>query len=252
MKNKKKLMEFLDNYQESYISIEDLSNLVGIKNREIEEYLSEYKNYSKDKALSYFRVVYKYYTKSGELIDDKKINSMFFTEKKKFKAVPVGLRNLYSYSKERKADLDFNKIKGQKHFRGEIDESDIGGLYTSEWMISNFTKVPYNSELKELLEFFPEDYKIEFNAKTKEFVVYCSRYKKEKFKDENLFVATVECLKNIAKKQNYYLIQLKSSGDKYIQTYSNAFYLEKDAEDYLKNNFKNGRTEKFFVKKVSF
>jgi hypothetical protein len=230
-----RLIEFLKLFDDKAIEVGQLANQLNIENQILLDFLSDYKNYKDIKVFEYFYIKRKYYVDG---VEDDSTHSHLNKQ-----AISVAIRfvNRYFVEDSRKADLMFYKLKGLNYVKGSVDNSDIGGLYTSAYVdsLSSYSEVPVLDNLEEVFDFLQKDIKVEYDYVNKFFtssVNDCIVYSSE------LKVCLVKLLSNFLKNRTYYLVQLEEVDEEgvlhFVKTMSNVFYTEEEAKLWkIKQNF---------------
>lgn len=243
-----KLTEFLKTFEKTTITVDELAKELSLNKEELVVFLSEYKNYSEIEVFEWFYIKKKYYVNG---VED---SSSFAHLNKQAKAVAVLLSNRYYVGNERKADLRFYKLKGLDFVKGSVDNSDIGGLYTSAYVdsICHYSEVPEINKLEELFKFLPEDVNVSYSSGENE---YTLSIKELNVKSKSIKVGLVDLIECFLKNKEHYLVQLEEVDEENVvsfrTTVSNVFYTEEAAKEWLdKQAFEESEFSKYKILKL--
>jgi hypothetical protein len=230
-----RLIEFLKLFDDQSIEVEDLAKQLNIENQGLQDFLSEYKNYKDIDVFEYFYIKRKYF------VDGVEDDSTYAHLNKQAVSVAIRLVNRYFIEDSRKADLMFYKLKGLNYVKGSVDNSDIGGLYTSAYVdsLSCYSEVPVLDNLEEVFEFLQKDIKVEYDSVNKFFTASIGECV---VSSSELKVCVVKLISNFLKNRTYYLVQLEEVDEdgvvNFVKTMSNVFYTEEEAKAWKsKQNF---------------
>lgn len=221
----KKIDKFLKNFEEKSISIKELSEKISVHQNDLEDLLSDYKKYSKSKELKYFYITNDYY------INGVKSSGRFAYLNKSAVAKPTSIKNLYFKDEKTKGNIYLTGIlKGEKVYKGNVDKSDIGGLFSSVFTIhgeygseiEDYSKYP----LEKLCDFFPLE--IFTICKSKENVNVKIEERGISSTANSFFYAFIDCIKKLSKVEDFYITQIREiyegNTEKYPFAYSPIFY----------------------------
>lgn len=243
-----KLTEFLTTFEKSTITVDELSKELSLNKEELVNFLSDYKNYSEIEVFEWFYIKKKYYING---VED---SSSFAHLNKQARAVAVLLNNRYYVSDERKADLRFYRLKGLDFIKGSVDNSDIGGLYTSAYVdsICQYSEVPEITKLEDLFKFLPEDISVNYSSSQNEYTLSIKDFT---VTSKSIKIGLVDLIENFLKNKEHYLVQLEENDEDNVisfkTTLSNVFYTESAARDWIREQkFEESDFSKYKILKV--
>lgn len=249
----KKIDKFLKNFEDKSISIKDLSEKISVSQDDLERLFSDYKQYQKSKEIQNFIIKNEYY------INGEKSSDRFAYLNKSAVAKPISLQNLYFKNETTKGNIYLNEIlKGEKVYKGNVDKSDIGGLFSSVFTIHGEygEEIEYYSKysLEDLCDLFPEE--IFTICKSKQTVNVTIENRDISCESNSFFNAFIGCIKKLSNIETFYITQIRGIYDgkvaKHPFTYSPVFYTieslnywneqNKEYKDPKKINKKNIKT----------
>lgn len=229
---KEKLINFLRNFEERHITVIDLATQLSVKVEDLEKTLLDLSDIPE---LDWFYLKCHYYQDGIKLSDSVSSWSLRDAERK-----PMVLVNRYYKDKNLAANIYLNQVLlGEKVYKGLVDESDIGGLYTNCYTlygeygsrINDYLSYP----LEGLLSLFKEDFVIS-NKGSELSVSIPSRNLSHS--SDSFFESFIEVIKGLSQKEEFHVVQVRESfegeeGDAF--DYSPVFYSKQEAEEWIKN-----------------
>lgn len=231
---------FLKEFKGRSITAKELLHVMNVNEGNLADALNDLRKENCE-VLSWFYIEKEYY------LNGKKLEGSFNHLNKKAVSLPLKFHNRYYMNPSTAGNIFLNElIHGEKVFKGQVDESDIGGLYSSAYTIhGEFGKRIHdfsNQPLEILLSIVPEEFMI-INNKNGVTVGIPSRDIKST--KPTFIEAFCECIKFLSMKETFIIAKLfdsladdEADDEEYFHPYdySPVFYTVKEAESWCENN----------------
>jgi uncharacterized protein (UPF0335 family) len=223
---------FLRSFEGKSISIENLSQELKLSNKEVKEFFTDSSKYYESKE------IHNFYIKRNDNSKDRR--------------EPLALFNRYYKSDLTKGDIYLTELlTGQEVFKGSVDYSDIGGLYSSVFTV----KGDYGNEIERYSRYSIESLfclfeNESFVIENKAGGITVSIPKRNiSCSTESFFISFVNCIKELEKCEEFYVIQYIEGDDEYAYDNSKLFYSKESALDFL-NDLKKERNVNYKIIKT--
>lgn len=248
----KSLKDYLNNFTQKSVSIDDALKELNCSYQDFEQMLKSLSNDEDSDIRRCFYFEKKYFDKNGLENDDS-----FAHLNKELSAKIVRIVDRYYKTPQKKLNILLTEVtQGEKVTKGSVDNSDIGGLYSSVFTkhgyygteIDNFHTMP----LEELFSLFPENFCV---SKKSTGICVSIPELQIAFSSETFIEAFLLCLEELLKHKNIFIAQVfekfdDDDSDIYPFAYSPIFYTEEGASKWVKENNPYKDDENCFTKIV--